>query len=234
MPLGPESAEYVAALAGDVAAQLGPEAVDLEAGFHPAWEPAYTLTLSLEPLSERARLLAAQCFCESCRALLGTDAEARARAAAGPPFGDGTDDGSILEELAAARASAARLLGGVAASVHGEGASFASSSPARPSRRPCRVWPRTRSPPPMRSSSAAGRSRATRSKLASPAFAPWPAAPARSRRTGRPSVRSSLPTSSVWRQPEPRLSLYNLSLVPDAGLEAFRIAAQAFRGAVHA
>ena len=30
------------------------------------------------------------------------------------------------------------------------------------------------------------------------------------------------------------LSLYNLSLVPDAGLEAFRIAAQVFRGAVHA
>ena len=34
-PSAPEAIEYVAALAGDVAAQLGPEAVDLEAGFYP-------------------------------------------------------------------------------------------------------------------------------------------------------------------------------------------------------
>ena len=102
-------------------------------------EAAYTLTLSLEPLSERARLLGAQCFCESCRALLGGDAEARARAAAGPPFGEGTD--AVLAELAAMRATSAARLLAAAASVHEGGSSSACSSPARPSRRRCRVAP---------------------------------------------------------------------------------------------
>ena len=76
-PSAPEVVEYVAALAGDVAAQLGPEYVDLEAAFYPAWEPSYTLTLALEPLSEQARLLLPQCFCSSCRLLFGADVEAR-------------------------------------------------------------------------------------------------------------------------------------------------------------
>ena len=56
-PSAPEAVEYVAALVGDVAAQLEPEYVDLEAAFYPAWEPSYTLTLALEPVSEEARLL---------------------------------------------------------------------------------------------------------------------------------------------------------------------------------
>ena len=121
-PSAPEAVEYVAALAGDVAAQLEPEYVDLEAAFYPAWEPSYTLTLALEPLSERARLLATQCFCASCRALLGPAAEAHALAAAGPPFADTGNGEEDVHELAAGRAAgAARLVETVAATVHAAG-----------------------------------------------------------------------------------------------------------------
>jgi hypothetical protein len=231
-PSAPEAVEYVAALAGDVAAQLRPEAVDLEAGFHPAWEPAYTLTLSLEPLSERARLLGAQCFCESCCALLGSEAQARARAAAGPPFGEGGTD-AILAELAAMRAtSAARLLAAVAASVHGQGSLL-------------RVFV---SGPPEQ---AALQGVAPESVAAADALlfgcGPLAGDELQARFAGLRALAGRSGTVSTNWTPERTeleadvgrlaaagaegLALYNLSLVPAAGLEAFRAAAHAFRGA---
>lgn len=121
-PSTPEAVEYVAALAGDVAAQLEPEFVDLEAAFYPAWEPAYTLTLALDPLPEPARLLGTQCFCASCHAVLGSALEERARAAAGPPFAAARDDAGTSVALAAGRSvGAAQLVEAVAASVHRAG-----------------------------------------------------------------------------------------------------------------
>lgn len=235
-PSAPETVEYVAALAGDVAAQLGPEAVDLEAGFHPAWEPSYTLTLALEPLSGRARLLGAQCFCESCRVFLGPDAEARAHAAAGPPFGDGPDAAEIPAELAAARAaSAGRLVAAVAASVHAEGSLlrvFASGPPEQAALQGV-------APQSVEAADAllfgcgplAGdelldrfhglRELAGRSGSVSTNWTP--------ERTALAADVERLATAGAE-----GLALYNLSLVPDAGLEAFRAAARAFRGAVPA
>ena len=94
--------------------------------FYPAWEPSYTLTLALDPLSESARLLAPQCFCVSCRALLGPAVEARVHAAAGPPFADaaaGAED--VPADLAAGRAAgAARLVEAAAETVHAAGSSL--------------------------------------------------------------------------------------------------------------
>ena len=84
-PSAPETIEYVAALAADVAARFTPETIDLEAWLYPAWEPSYTLTLALDPLDWRAELLATQCFCEHCHRLLGPGADElqhRARRAA--------------------------------------------------------------------------------------------------------------------------------------------------------
>jgi hypothetical protein len=128
-PSSPEAVEYVAALAADVAAQLQPELIDLEAGLYPAWEPAYTLTLSLAPLSEPARLYGAQCFCAACRTLLGAGAvelEQRARAAAGAPFSSpaapGAEDPLLPADLGRARsAGVSHLVGAVAAAVHAQG-----------------------------------------------------------------------------------------------------------------
>lgn len=235
-PSAPETVEYVAALAGDVAAQLGPEAVDLEAGFHPAWEPSYTLTLALEPLSDRARLLGAQCFCESCRVFLGPDAEAHALAAAGPPFGDGAGAAEIPAELAAARAaSAGRLVAAVADSVHAEGSLlrvFASGPPEQAALQGV-------APQSVEAADAllfgcgplAGdelldrfgglRSLAGRSGSVSTNWTP--------ERTALAADVERLAAAGAE-----GLALYNLSLVPDAGLEAFRAAARAFRAAVPA
>ena len=128
-PSSPEAVEYVAALAADVAAQLEPEAIDLEAGLYPAWEPAYTLTLSLAPLSEPARLYGAQCFCDACRTLFGDDAdelERRALAAAGAPFSSGTASGDedplLAGDLGRARSMGVSILvGAVAAAVREQG-----------------------------------------------------------------------------------------------------------------
>ena len=97
-PSAPEAVEYVAALAGDVAAQLEPEYVDLEAAFYPAWEPSYTLTLALEPLSEQARLL-----CRSASARRAASCSERTwRRARTPP------SRVSVEELADGRAAGAR------------------------------------------------------------------------------------------------------------------------------
>ena len=235
-PSAPEAVEYVAALAGDVAAQLAPEAIDLEAGFYPAWEPSYTLTLSLAPLSERARLLGAQCFCESCRAGFAPDVEARTRAAAGPPFGEAAEDDGVVAELAVARAAGtAALVAAVADAVHAEDALL-------------RVFC---SGPPQQ---AALQGVSPRSLEGADAVllgcGPLAGDELVERFTGLRELAGRTGTVSTNWTPERAelaadverlaaagadgLALYNLSLVPDEGLVAFRAAAAAFRSAVPA
>lgn len=241
-PSSAAAIEYLAALAGDVAAQLEPDAVDLEAAFYPAWEPSYTLTLALEPLSEPARLLGTQCFCASCRDLLGLgegELAERARAAAGPPFGSAVVDPSgdeVVAELRPARArGAARLVEAVAASVRREGSLL-------------RVFV---SGPPEQ----AGLQGVSPSSVAAADALLFGCGPLRgdelhARFDGlRDLAGRSGSVSTNW-TPERAdlaadaarlaasgaegLALYNLSLVPDAGLDAFRAAATAFRAAVPA
>jgi hypothetical protein len=238
-PSAPEVVELVAALAADVAAQLGPEAVDLEAGLYPAWDPSYTLTLSLEPLSERARLLGSQCFCASCRALLGVgELEARVRAAAGPPFGDGEEGDDVTAELARARAvGAGRLVSAVADAVHAEGSLlrvFVSGPPAQAALQGA-------SPAALAAADAllfgcgplvgdeleqrvaALRALAGRSGAVSTNWSPD--------RGPRSYADDAERLAAAGAE---GLALYNLSLVPAAGLEAFAAAAAAFRAAVPA
>jgi len=225
-PSAPETVEYVAALTADVAAQLGPEAVDLEAAFYPAWEPSYTLTLALEPLSEEARLLLPQCFCSSCRVLFGQDVEARAHAA----------EAGVVGELARGRAvGARRLVEAVAAAAHEQGSLlrvFASGPPEQ----------------------AAVQGVSPESVAAADALL-YGCGPLRgdelmARFEGlRALTGAAGSVSSNW-TPErddlaadverlaaagaEGLALYNLSLVPERGLEAFRAAARAFRAAAPA
>jgi hypothetical protein len=223
-PSAPETVEYVAALAADVAAQLSPEAVDLEAAFYPAWEPSYTLTLALEPLSEEARLLLPQCFCSSCRVLFGPDVEARAYAA----------EAGVVAELARGRAAGARrLVEAVAVTVHEQGSLlrvFASGPPEQAAVQGV-------SPESVAAADAllfgcgalAGdvlegrfdglRALTGRSGAVSTNWTPD--------RTGLVSDAERLAAAGAE-----GLALYNLSLVPEAGLEAFRAAAHAFREAV--
>ena len=236
-PSAPEAVEYVAALVGDVAAQLEPEYVDLEAAFYPAWEPSYTLTLALDPLSESARLLASQCFCVSCRALLGPAAEARAHAAAGPPFADavaGAED--VPADLAAGRAAgAARLVEAAADTVHAAGSSL-------------RVFI---SGPPEQ---AALQGVSPISVAAADALlfgcGPLAGDELQRRFTGLRALAGSTGSVSTNWTPDRTelaadaeqlatagaegLALYNLTLVPEAGLAAFRAAAHAFRAGVAA
>lgn len=233
-PSSPEAVEYVAALAGDVAAQLSPELVDLEAGFYPAWDPSYTLTLSLEPLSDRARLFGAQCFCANCRRAFGADAQSRAARAAGYPFGAGGADETILTELAAGRsAGAGQFLDAVAAAVHAENGMlrvFISGPPEQA--RLQGVSPRSLAAADallfgcgaLAGDDLVGRFRGLREL------------------TGRSATVSTNWTSDRRELDADAgrlavagadgLALYNLSLVPDAGLDAFRGAARAFREAV--
>jgi hypothetical protein len=78
------SIEYVDALVRDICAQFRPDSVELEAALYPAWEPAYTLTLTLDAPSATAASAAMQCFCPACRQLMGGDAdELQRRTAAG-------------------------------------------------------------------------------------------------------------------------------------------------------
>lgn len=241
-PSSAATVEYLAALAGDVAAQLGPEAVDLEAAFYPAWEPSYTLTLALEPLSERARLLGTQCFCASCRELLGPGAgelAERVRAVAGPPFASDlaqVRDDEVVAELQQARTrGAAGLVEAVAASVHREGSLlcvFASGSPEQ--------------------AALQGVSPASVASADALLFGcgPLRGDELQARFDGlRELAGRSGSVSTNWTPEGPGLAagverlaasgaeglaLYNLSLVPDAGLDAFRAAATAFRAAVPA
>jgi hypothetical protein len=237
-PSSDDAVEYVAALVGDVCARLEPECVDLEAALYPAWDPAYTLTLALEPLSERALLYGAQCFCPACRRLPGLErAERRTLLAAGPPFGPpGEGDPTLGDELARARvAGVERLLGAAAAAARREGAALCpTASGSAASAR-------------LRGLSAASAGAADRLLLG---LGPL-SGRALAERLGelRALVGDRVVSASLTWGPErtPQaladdaervaaggaagLSLYNLSLVPEAGLEAFRAAARAFAAA---
>jgi len=235
-PSAPAAVEYVAALAADVAAQLGPETVDLEAGFYPAWEPSYTLTLALDPLSEHARLLGSQCFCGWCRELFGPDAEERARAAAGPPFGEAASADGIAAELARARAAgASRLVETVADAVHGQGSLlrvFASGPPEQAALQG--VSPDSVAAAdallfgcgPLRGDELHARFDGLRTLTGRAGSVSTNWTPERTDLAGDAERLASAGAEG--------LALYNLSLVPDAGVEAFRAAAAAFRAGVPA
>jgi hypothetical protein len=234
------SVEYTAALVGDVCAQFEPEWVDLEAALYPAWEPSYNLTLSLAPLTERARLYGAQCFCVACLRLFGASGDellARARHAAGPPFGvDAEEDGSIDDDLARARADGvARLVAAAAGAAHGEHSMLCVTSfgPAESAR--------------LRGLAPNSVGEADRVLLGQ-AVLGGPQLEERLREL-RPLVGDREFTVSLNWSPERSpaafaadaeraaaagatgLALYNLSLVPEEGLDAFRTVASAFRDA---
>jgi hypothetical protein len=230
--------EYVAALVGDVCAQLEPESVDLEAALYPAWDPSYTLTLALEPLSDQARLYAGQCFCASCRELLGAECdelEGRTRRAAGPPFGaPGDADLTIGDELAAARAvGVTRLLETVADAAHRAGSTLCAtaSGPAE--------YVRLRGLAPTSAEAAdrilfghgtlGGRDLDERLRELRPLAGDrevtvslnW--APERAPATFAADAERAAAGGARG------LALYNLSLVPEEGLESLRAAVSAFR-----
>jgi hypothetical protein len=237
-----ESIVYAAALAGDVASRLEPDAVDLEAALYPAWEPSYTLTLSLEPMSEDARLLGAQCFCPSCRELLGSRAEeleARARRAAGPPFGVAAeDDPTVAAELAAARSKGAgRLLRAVADAVHLEGSALRVFVPGPRAQVELQGASEESLAAadallfgcgPLRGDELAARFTAARELTGRSGTVSTNWSPERS-----PAQYAADATRLAAAGAE-GLALYNLTLVPDDGLDAFRAAAAAFWGAVAA
>jgi hypothetical protein len=230
-PSAEEVADYVAGLVADVSALLQPDGIDLEAALYPAWEPSYTLTLALDSLSDRARLYGAQCFCDACRPYVG-GLEERVRGAAGPPFGpDDCADDSIADELAAARSLAVeRLLRRAAVAA------------------PCELCATVSGP--IESARLRGLSSESAAAVPRLLIGVGPLVGD----AGEERFRSLLPlaggraaaVSLNWtpqRTPEvfaddarrvaaagaDRLALYNLSLVPDAGLEAFAAAASAFR-----
>jgi hypothetical protein len=225
-PSAPETVEYVAALAADVAAQLGPEAVDLEAAFYPAWEPAYTLTLALDPLTAEARLLLPQCFCSSCRVLFGHEVEERAHAA----------EAGVLTELASGRSTGAgRLVEAVAAAVHEQGSLlrvFASGPPEQAAVQG--VSPESVAAAdavlygcgPLRGDDLVARFDGLRALTGRAGSVSTNWAP---ERTDLAADVERLAAAGAE-----GLALYNLSLVPEAGLEAFRAAAGAFHAAVPA
>jgi hypothetical protein len=244
-PSAPEAIDYVAALAADVAARFEPETIDLEAWLYPAWEPSYTLTLALEPLGPRAELLATQCFCEHCRRLLGPRAEALeqlARSAAGPPFGavgDEKDGDAVITELAGARASgSARLVSAVAAAVHREGVElrvFGSGPPAQ-----ARLQGLSAAAVEDADSVLLGCARLAGAEL-DERFAGLhelvgPRAPTVSTNwaPGRTPAAMADDVARLVAAGAGGLALYNLSLVPRAGLDAFRAASAAFHAAVAA
>jgi hypothetical protein len=241
-PSAPAALEYVAMLAGDVAAQVRPDAVDLEAWLYPAWEPSYTLTLALQPLGPRATLLAAQCFCSHCRLLIGSGAaetEQLVRSVAGAPFsdGDGFDDADLLDAISGARATgAARLAAAVASAVREHGVPlrvFASGDPAQ-----ARLQGLSPAAVAHVDGILFGCARLAGDELLHRfgglrALAGTPAAPTVSTNWA-PERTPAAMAEDVRRLVEVGargLALYNLSLVPEAGLDAFRAATAAFRAA---
>jgi hypothetical protein len=232
-PSSDDVATYVAALAADVAAQLRPDAVDLEAGFYPAWEPSYTLTLALEPLSDRARLLGSQCFCGHCAASMDGALEARARAAAGPPFGPAADDDDAIAELGRLRASrSASLIREAARAVHAEGsllrvfcsgpseqAALQGVSPESVASADALLF----GCGPLGGAELLERFRALRGLAGRAATVSTNWTP--ERRTFAADV------ERLEHEGAEGIALYNLSLVPEEGIEAFRSAASSFREA---
>lgn len=235
-PSNDDVVAYVTSLVGDVCAQLEPDRVDLEAALYPAWEPSYNLTLALEPLSERATLYGAQCFCPACLRLPGlAELEEAARRAAGPPFGeDGGLDERLGDELARVRAARIELLL-AAAREAAQGTELCPTASGAPA-------------------SARLRGLAPGSAAAGDAILLGLARLAGGELEERIAgllalVGDRRVTVSLNWAPERELAadaeraaalgasslaLYNLSLVPEAGLAAFRSAAGAFRAAVTA
>jgi hypothetical protein len=237
-PSADESVEYIAGLVGDVCSQFEPEGVDLEAALYPAWEPNYSLTLALEPLSERALLFGAQCFCSSCRRLLGhaaTELEARAKLAAGPPFGaSGPADATVGSELARARAARVKeLIEAAARSAHAEGSSLCvtASGPARqaelrglaPSAAAAADWVL------LGHGTLAGAALKQRFSDLRPLVGDRGMTVSLNWSPERTPEGFAAAAELVAADGARALALYNLSLVPEAGLDAFRAAAAAFR-----
>jgi hypothetical protein len=225
-PSHPAVVEYAAALAADVAAQLGPETVDVEAAFYPAWEPSYTLTLALDPPSDEERLLAAQCFCDACRPLFPADAPERARAGGDP---------ALWEELARGRAAgAARLVEAVAAAVHAEGALLRISCSGPPAQAALQgVSPGAAAAAdavvygcgPLAGDELLSRFAGLR------ALAGRPGSVSTNWVRGRDLAGDAAELAAAGAE---GLALYNLSLVPEDGLADLAAAAAAFRSAVPA
>ena len=200
-----EAVEYVAALAGDVAAQLGPDAVDLEAAFYPAWEPSYTLTLALEPLTDEEKLLWAQCSCPACLAM--PDRAEGARRLIDAAAGAVHAQGSLLRVFASGPPEQAALQGVSPDSVAAADALLYGCGPLRGDELLTRF--------------DGLRGLAGRPGTVSTNWTP--------ERTDLAADVERLAAAGAE-----GLALYNLSLVPEAGLEAFRAAAAAFKSAVPA
>ena len=204
-PSAPAAVEYVAALASDIAAQLGPEAVDLEAAFYPAWDPSYTLTLALDPLTGEEKLDWAQCFCSACGAT--PDRAEGARRLVEAVATAVHEQGSLLRVFASGPPEQAALQGVSPRSVAAADAVLFGCGPLAGDELQDRFGG-------LRS--VAGRSGAVSTN--------W--TPDRTDLAGDAERLAAAGAEG--------LALYNLSLAPVAGLEAFRLAAHAFREAVPA
>ena len=202
-PSAPEVVEYVAALASDVAAQLGPEAVDLEAAFYPAWEPSYTLTLALEPLTDGEKLLWAQCSCPACLAM--PDRAEGARRLIAAAAGAVHAQGSLLRVFASGPPEQAALQGVSPEAVDAADALLYGCGPLRGDK--------------LLAQFDGLRGLAGRPGTVSTNWTP--------ERTDFTADVERLAAAGAE-----GLALYNLSLVPEAGVEAFRAAAAAFKSAV--
>ena len=236
-PSSAQAVELVRSLVADVCAQLRPDGVELEAALYPAWEPSYTLTLALEPVPESARLFGAQCFCASCRELIGADADALERrtvAAAGPPFGAGDRDDELLAELGAIRglgvrrvvqaAAEAAHAGGATLRVFGSGAAeqaalqgFSASAVAAADRVLVGCGPLSGEALQLRFEAL--RRLVDGRRVA--ASTNWT--------SERTAASMAVDVDGLAAAGADGLALYNLTLVPEEGLAAFRSAAASFR-----
>ena len=236
-PSAPAAVEYLAALVGDIATRFEPDLIDLEAWQYPAWEPSYTLTLSLQPLTPTAALLATQCFCEHCCALMGSRAEEirrRVVQASAAAASEQEESGSAaLEDLVAFRAAGAgRIAGTLVDAAKGEGAKvrlFGSGAP-----RQARLQGLSPATFDRVDSALVGCARLVGDELIdrftemrsllggirATASTNW--TPDRSPQSMADDARRLVEAGAGG------LALYNLSLVPEAGLDAFREAARAF------
>lgn len=228
-PSSPDAAEYVAALVGDVCAGLEPDGVDLEAALYPAWEPAYTLTLALEPLSERAQLYGAQCFCSACGPLVG-ELEERVRRAAGPPFGPaGGED--VADELCAARSRRVESLLRSVKSAAGDVELCATVSGPADSARLRGLAPASAAAVDrvlLGLARLSGAEIDERLSTLRPLAGDCPVTVSLNWSPERTSAVYAEDARRVAAAGADRLALYNLSLVPDEGLRGFAAAAAAF------
>jgi hypothetical protein len=234
-PSAPEAVEYAASLIADICAQLEPDLVELESAFYPAWEPSYTLTLALEPLPAKAQHLLVQCFCPSCRRLFGGDADTvnkRAIRALEACLTAPRPDEGLLGILAEARArGVAALIDAVADAAHGGGSRlrvFASGSPEQAvlqglSPRAVEGADRVL----LGCGPLAGAEMRTRFEALRELIGGRRATPSLTWTPERTPASIAADVAAV-REGSDGLALYNLSLVPERGLAAFRSAAAAF------